>query len=67
MLTDREIVNLVCCHFCNAGISSPCKDTRTGKLTRHPHPSRREDAGWVYIGERPGPWDEDECPIYDDC
>lgn len=67
MPTDKEIIDLVDCSFCLVGLGEPCKDTRTGKLTRRPHPSRQERAGWMWVGEHPGPdsWGEDYLIVHD--
>ena len=53
-MTDDEVVAEVSCGFCMAAKGEPCKDTRTGRLTRRPHPSRRRDAGFQRVGEHPG-------------
>lgn len=53
-MTDREVVEGVRCDFCGAEKGAPCRDTRSGALTRRPHPSRREAAGWSAVGDVPG-------------
>ena len=54
-LQDSEIVALVGCGLCGAAQGARCVDTRTGRLTQRPHPSRREDGGHGSVGEVPDP------------
>jgi len=52
-MTDQEIIDTVACGFCPAKRGEGCIDTRTGRPTRRPHPSRRESAGWKQVGDYP--------------
>lgn len=47
----KEIEAEVSCGFCHANRGKPCRDTRTGKLARRPHPSRVRDAVYSRVGE----------------
>ena len=60
--SKAEIETEASCLFCGAQRGRPCMDTRTGRATQLPHPSRTRDAGLSLVGEQESGWEQAETP-----